>query len=71
MVRPDDAPDIVRRRLEVYAEKTEPLIAFYRERGLLYVIDASPEPETIFSQVITVLSLVRRRVGESRVGEEN
>ncbi len=70
VIRPDDAPDVVRRRLEVYTEKTEPLISFYRERGLLYIVDASPEPETIFSQVISILSLVRRRLSDSRIGEE-
>ncbi len=60
-MRPDDAPEIVRRRLEVYAEKTRPLIDYYSALGLLYTIDASPEPETVFSQVIALLTEVRRK----------
>jgi len=58
--RADDAPDVVRRRLEVYLEKTAPLVAHYKARGLLHTIDASPEPETVFSQVIVLLTALRK-----------
>src|SRR5579872_4139609 len=40
MQRPDDNEATVAERLRVYAEKTAPLIDFYRARGLLRVIDA-------------------------------
>lgn len=59
VTRPDDAPEVVRRRMEVYAEKTAPLLAYYQERGQLYVIDASAEPETVFGQVIAVLDKLK------------
>lgn len=55
VMRPDDAPEVVQRRLEVYAEKTAPLLDYYRKRGLLSPIDAAAEPETVFGQVITAL----------------
>ncbi len=58
--RADDAPEVVRRRLEVYLEKTAPLVAYYTARGLLHTIDASPEPETVFSQVIALLNGLRK-----------
>ena len=45
---PDDEPDVVQRRLEVYTEKTAPLSEYYRQRGLLHTIDATAEPETVF-----------------------
>ncbi len=54
--RPDDDPFVVQRRLEVYAEKTAPLVAYYRERNMLYTIDADAAPETVFSNVITVMN---------------
>jgi adenylate kinase len=38
--RPDDNEATVAERLKVYDEKTKPLIAFYRERGILRAIDA-------------------------------
>ncbi len=37
--RADDTEDVIRRRLEVYAEQTAPLAAAYRERGLLRDVD--------------------------------
>lgn len=39
--RADDAPEVVASRLAVYHETTEPLIAYYREKGLLKPIDVS------------------------------
>ena len=58
--RPDDEPDVVRRRLEVYNEKTAPLQEYYRLNGLLRVIDATGEPETVFGQVISAIEALRR-----------
>jgi len=53
--RPDDAPDVVQHRLEVYIEKTAPLRDYYRARGLLHRINAAPDPDTVFGQVVAVL----------------
>lgn len=39
--RADDAPEVVASRLKVYHETTEPLIAYYRDKGLLKCIDVS------------------------------
>ena len=39
--RDDDKSETVRHRLEVYAEQTAPLIAFYAEKGVLVGIDAT------------------------------
>ncbi len=55
ITRPDDDAEVVKRRLEVYAEKTAPLVAYYEKAGLLRTIDATKEPETVFGQVIAVL----------------
>ena len=33
--RPDDEPDIIRNRIKVYYQETEPLIDFYRKQGVL------------------------------------
>lgn len=40
-VRPDDDESIIRKRLEIYHKETEPLILFFRQKGLLSCIDAS------------------------------
>lgn len=39
--REDDREEVVRERLRVYREKTEPLIGYYEHRGLLRVVDGS------------------------------
>ncbi len=64
MIRPDDEDAVVRRRLEVYQEKTAPLREYYHGRGLLREVDASAEPETVFAQVITAIELLRAQSRE-------
>ncbi len=53
--RPDDDPVIVKRRLDVYNEKTAPLVDYYETSGLLRTVDASREPETVFGQIVALL----------------
>ncbi len=43
--RDDDKPEVVRNRLEVYHEKTAPLIDYYDDQGLLRRIDGTREPD--------------------------
>jgi adenylate kinase len=45
--RPDDTEETVARRLQVYEEKTRPLIDFYRGKGILQTIDAEGDVEEI------------------------
>jgi len=46
MQRADDRPETVRQRLQVYRRQTEPVLGYYRSRGLLVVVDGSgPVPE--------------------------
>jgi adenylate kinase len=45
--RADDNPETVRERLHVYHGETEPLIAYYDERGLLRRVDGDGDPDAI------------------------
>jgi len=54
--RDDDKIDAIRNRLRVYKEQTEPLIRYYREKGLLRDIDSSQSPEDSLRQIRTVLA---------------
>lgn len=56
-IRKDDAPETVRQRLEVYHNQTQPLIAFYRERGLLAEIDGQQSIEDTTASVLAALGL--------------
>ncbi|OHD72723.1 MAG: adenylate kinase [Spirochaetes bacterium RBG_13_68_11] len=53
--RPDDTLESIKNRLEVYKRQTEPLIAFYRKRGLLRDVDSSTTPEATLAGVRAVL----------------
>jgi adenylate kinase len=50
-MRDDDKPEVVRRRLQVYHQQTEPLISFYREQDMLVEVDASRTIEEIEAQL--------------------
>lgn len=54
--RDDDNEATIRSRLKVFHEQTEALEDFYRERKLLFEIDAAKHPEEVFEQVLAVLS---------------
>lgn len=56
MQRPDDNEATVAERLRVYAEKTQPLIAFYRSRGLLRVIDAQGALDAVTQRLAQALA---------------
>lgn len=54
--RDDDKEEVIARRLEVYAEQTAPIIAFYRTEGLLITIPAVGEVSEITASAIRALS---------------
>ncbi len=53
--RPDDKPEAIENRLEVYRKQTEPLIAYYREKDILHDVDASPSPEEVYDSLRPLL----------------
>ncbi|HEV7774907.1 MAG TPA: adenylate kinase [Conexibacter sp.] len=57
--RDDDKPEVVEKRLEVYHDETEPLVAYYDERGLLRRIDGTRPPTEVHDHVRAVLATLR------------
>ena len=55
VIRKDDQPATVLDRLKAYHEQTEPLVAFYRERGKLAVIPFCPSIEETTAEVMKAL----------------
>lgn len=49
--RPDDRPEAVATRLDVYRMETSPLLPYYSARGLLRSIDATGEPTAVGARV--------------------
>ena len=51
----DDAPETVKKRLDVYHEQTAPLIDYYKKQGILKVIDGSKGLDTCFEEICGIL----------------
>jgi adenylate kinase len=50
--RPDDSAEVIKHRLEVFAETTRPLIAYYRQqRGILLEVDGDQPAEAITAEI--------------------
>jgi adenylate kinase len=54
--RQDDRAEVVRERLRLYHENTEPLIGYYRERGLLREVDGARPMGEVTSQILSALA---------------
>jgi adenylate kinase len=64
--RPDDNEATVAERLRVYEEKTRPLIEFYRDRGLLRVINAEGSVEQVTERLEQALHALRAHRAPAR-----
>ncbi len=56
--RADDTEEVIRRRQEVYAEQTEPLIGVYRERGILIEVDGMGPVDEVTKRIFDALDVV-------------
>lgn len=53
--RADDTADVIRRRLEVYFDQTAPLVAVYRERGILLQVDGTGDVAEVTERILSAL----------------
>ena len=53
--RTDDTPAGIQKRLQVYREETMPVIENFRERGLLFEIDGTPNIKGVFDDIVAKL----------------
>lgn len=53
--RADDTEDVIRKRQQLYADQTAPLIAVYRDRGLLREVDGMGSVDDVSARVFTAL----------------
>jgi adenylate kinase len=57
--RDDDKPDVVTSRLEVYHQKTAPLIEYYDDQGLMRRIDGTRSPAEVHDHIRAVIATLR------------
>lgn len=58
-IRDDDKPEVIRNRLAQYHEKTEPLVAFYEDKGVLRRVDGTLSPEEVGDRIRAMLATIR------------
>jgi adenylate kinase len=64
IVRDDDKPEVIKNRLAQYREKTEPLIDYYDERGILNHVDGKQSPDAVEERIHGIIATLRREEEE-------
>ena len=55
VLRDDDQPETVKKRLDVYHEQTQPLIDYYKEQNILRTVDGTQPMEDVFGAIVEIL----------------
>ena len=55
ILRDDDKPETVKKRLSVYHEQTQPLIDYYTNAGILKTVDGTADIEDVFRAIVEIL----------------
>lgn len=55
VLRNDDKPETVQKRLSVYHEQTKPLVEYYKKAGVLRTIDGTQDMEAVFQSITDIL----------------
>ncbi len=55
VLRDDDKPETVQKRLTVYHDQTQPLIDYYKNQGILKSVDGTQPMEAVFQAIIGIL----------------
>jgi adenylate kinase len=54
--RPDDRPEAVKTRFEVYRRQTAPILPYYRDRGILATVDGMGDMDAVTEQIERVIA---------------
>ena len=55
VLRDDDKPETVQKRLDVYHQQTQPLIDFYHKREVLREVDGTLDMKEVFKSIVAIL----------------
>ena len=55
ILRDDDKPETVKKRLDVYHEQTQPLIDYYTKAGALRTVDGTIDIDDVFAAIVKIL----------------
>jgi adenylate kinase len=65
VVRDDDKPEVIRKRLATYHEKTEPLVGYYDQRSVLRRVDGAATPEDVGEEIRRTMATMRLEQDEA------
>ena len=57
ILRDDDQPETVKKRLDVYHEQTQPLIEYYTKKGILKSVDGTQDMAKVFDCIVEILEV--------------
>lgn len=55
VLRDDDKPETVKKRLDVYHDQTQPLIEYYQKAGVLREVDGTQSLDAVFADIVKIL----------------
>ena len=55
ILRDDDKPETVQKRLNVYHEQTQPLIDYYTKQSMLRTVDGTQDMNDVFAEIVKIL----------------
>ena len=55
ILRDDDKPETVKKRLDVYHAQTQPLIEYYTKKGILKSVDGTVDMMDVFAKITDIL----------------
>ncbi|MCD7820063.1 MAG: adenylate kinase [Lachnospiraceae bacterium] len=55
ILRDDDKPETVQKRLSVYHDQTQPLIDYYSEQNILKTVDGTKDMNDVFAEIVGIL----------------
>jgi adenylate kinase len=58
--RADDNEEVIKHRLDLYAQETQPLVEIYEERGLLVQVDGLGEISDVTARILAALDSVKK-----------
>ena len=61
ILRQDDREEVIKKRIMVYRDQTEPLLAYYRGNGIFSEVKADQSPQAITSQILSLLGQGNRQ----------
>lgn len=64
--RADDSVETLKTRLSVYHEKTEPLVEFYKKKGIFHEVNGMAEVEDVTRQIEGIINALQRNKGLER-----